>query len=110
MRRSVREGGFLKKPPSLTLHSAKLFSEHFAVEMLLESSGARLRRAAGAAAVHLRRIGPEYGVLALLPVSRDSLAAYISGGGVKPAGQDTGSWLADIFNNKMLWLSLCENI
>lgn len=61
VRRSVREGGFLKKPPSLTLHSAKLFSEHFAVEMLLESSGARLpprRPFFRLAAIHLRRTSP----------------------------------------------------
>ena len=51
--------------------------EYFAVEMVLESGRARVRLEAS-------------------PIwcRRSSLAAYSFGGGVKPAGQNTGAWLA----------------
>ena len=39
---------------------------------------------------------------AAVPVSRNSLAAHSSGGGVKPAGQNRGFWPEDTFNSKKL--------
>ena len=63
--RSPCESVFALKEMALTGRAGKGQGQSiFVLKMLPESSGARLRRGAGAAAVHLRRIGPEYGVLA----------------------------------------------
>ncbi|PWL60755.1 MAG: hypothetical protein DBY37_08065 [Desulfovibrionaceae bacterium] len=70
------------KSPGEQVAVTPVYGSIFGLKMLPESSGARLRRDAGAAAMRLRRTAPA--------------------SGVKPAGQNMGSWPADIFNGKML--------